>query len=58
MRFMVASGQFGIAVCLVCAGYVSCEIGYVAVMLLCFACTFAGASYGGFFANHPEYAGQ
>ncbi|XP_060605665.1 uncharacterized transporter slc-17.2-like [Ruditapes philippinarum] len=57
-RLFTSVSQFGIAACLVCAGYVSCDSRYIAVMLLCFACTFAGFSYGGFFANHAEYAGQ
>ncbi|XP_053375954.1 sialin-like isoform X4 [Mercenaria mercenaria] len=50
--------QLGMATCLVCAGYVSCEVRHIAVILLCLACTFAGFAYGGFLSNHPEYAGQ
>ncbi|XP_053375950.1 uncharacterized transporter slc-17.2-like [Mercenaria mercenaria] len=50
--------QLGIATCLVSAGYVSCEVRHIAVILLCLTCTFAGFAYGGFLINHPEYAGQ
>ncbi|XP_060605670.1 uncharacterized transporter slc-17.2-like isoform X2 [Ruditapes philippinarum] len=48
----------GMATCLVCTGYVSCEVRYIAVVLLCLGCTLNGFAYGGVLSNHPEYAGQ
>ncbi|XP_060605666.1 uncharacterized transporter slc-17.2-like [Ruditapes philippinarum] len=57
-RLFSTACQLGMATCLVSAGYVSCQVRYIAVILLCLACTFAGFAYGGFLTNHPEYAGQ
>lgn len=57
-RFFNTICMVGMAACLAGAGYISCEFRYVAVILLCLSCAFAGFAYGGIFANHPEYAGQ
>ncbi|KAL4224592.1 hypothetical protein ACF0H5_015291 [Mactra antiquata] len=57
-RTFNTTSLFGVAACLVAAGYVTCESRYIAIILLCLSCVFGGVAYGGFFANHAEYSGQ
>ncbi|XP_052801399.1 uncharacterized transporter slc-17.2-like [Mya arenaria] len=50
--------SIGCGVCLILAGYVTCEVRHIAVVLLCCSGIFGGMACAGFFVNHPEFSGQ
>ncbi|XP_052798114.1 uncharacterized transporter slc-17.2-like [Mya arenaria] len=50
--------SIGCGVCLIFAGYVTCEARHVAVVLLCCSGVFGGMACAGFIVNHPEFSGQ